>query len=151
MQNGKKNKKIFCNYEEVRRFEYEDIRRYKSKHMKPTDSEMEILQILWMQGPSSVRSVFETLNKKDIGYTTILKHLQIMHEKELVIRDTSAKTHVYQANINQEKTQHQFLDKLIETVYNGSTSRLVMQALGNHQASQEEIDEIKAYLKQLEG
>ena len=118
--------------------------------MKPTDSEMEILQVLWKKGESSVRDVFETLNKKDVGYTTILKLMQIMHEKGLVSRDTSSKTHTYKANIAQEVTQEQFLDKMIETVYNGSTSRLVMQALGNKKTSPKELEEIKEYLKSLE-
>lgn len=120
------------------------------KAMKPTDSEMEILQVLWKQGPSSVRTVFEQLDKKDVGYTTILKLMQIMHEKGMVDRDTSSKTHIYVALISKENTQNQFLDKMIDTVYNGSTARLVMQALGNERTSKKEIEEIKAFLKSLE-
>ncbi|HLS95558.1 putative transcriptional regulator [Sphingobacterium allocomposti] len=118
--------------------------------MKPTDSEMEILQILWEQGESSVRTVHEMLNRKDVGYTTTLKLMQIMYEKGMVSRDTSSKTHVYKALLSKEQTQHQFLTRMIDTVYNGSTARLVMQALGNNRTSKEEIDLIKAYLKQLE-
>ncbi|MFZ4862185.1 BlaI/MecI/CopY family transcriptional regulator [Sphingobacterium sp. Mn56C] len=118
--------------------------------MKPTESEMEILQVLWEKEHCSVREVFEALNKKDVGYTTILKLMQIMHDKGMVVRDTSAKTHIYTAILEKENTQHQFLDKMIETVYNGSTARLVMQALGNHKASKEEIDLIKQYLDNLE-
>lgn len=118
--------------------------------MKPTDSEMEILQVLWTKGQSSVREVFESLDKKDVGYTTILKLMQIMLDKGLVERDTSSKTHLYIAKISKEDTQHQFLDKMIDTVYNGSTSRLIMQALGNERTSQKEIDEIKAFLQNLE-
>lgn len=118
--------------------------------MKPTDSEMEILQVLWNKGESSVREVFETLNKKDVGYTTILKLMQIMHDKGMVSRDTSSKTHLYKAEIEKESTQEQFLDKMIDSVYNGSTARLVMQALGNERTSQIELDEIKAFLKNLE-
>lgn len=118
--------------------------------MKPTDSEMEILQVLWSKGQSSVREVFETLDKKDVGYTTILKLMQIMHEKGMVARDTSSKTHLYEANIEKESTQGQFLDKMIDTVYNGSTARLVMQALGNDRTSERELEEIKAFLRNLE-
>ncbi len=118
--------------------------------MKPTESEMEILQLLWKHGELSVREVHEQLHKKDTGYTSTLKLMQIMHEKGLVIRDTSSKTHLYKAQIEKEDTQGKFLDRMIETVYNGSTARLVMQALGNERTSQEELNEIKDFLKRLE-
>ena len=117
---------------------------------KPTESELEILQILWEKGDCTVRDVHEILEQsKDAGYTTTLKLMQIMHEKGLVSRDTSAKTHIYRALVNQQKTQEQLVNKMINNVFNGSASRLVMQALGNHSASKEEIDSIKAYLEQL--
>jgi len=118
--------------------------------IKPTEGEMEILQVLWQKGNCTVREVHEDLNKKDAGYTTTLKLMQIMHEKGLVDRDTSAKTHIYRALINQEKTQQQLVNKMIDNVFNGSAARLVMQALGNKTASQEEIDLIKEYLEKLE-
>lgn len=118
--------------------------------MKPTESEMEILQVLWDKGQSSVREVFETLDKKDVGYTTILKLMQIMHDKGMVTRDTSSKTHLYVAKLVKEEIQEKMLDKMIDSVYNGSTARLIMQALGNERASKEELDEIKAFLKKLE-
>ncbi|MBV2227013.1 MULTISPECIES: BlaI/MecI/CopY family transcriptional regulator [Sphingobacterium] len=118
--------------------------------MKPTESEMEILQVLWNKGQSSVRDVFETLDKKDVGYTTILKLMQIMHDKGMVTRDTSSKTHLYKAKLVKEEIQEKMLDRMIDSVYNGSTARLVMQALGNERASKEELDEIKAFLKKLE-
>lgn len=118
--------------------------------MKPTESEMEILQVLWDKGQSSVREVFEALDKKDVGYTTILKLMQIMHDKGMVTRDTSSKTHLYVAKLVKEEIQEKMLDKMIDSVYNGSTARLVMQALGNERASKEELDEIKAFLKKLE-
>lgn len=118
--------------------------------MKPTESEMEILQVLWKKGQSSVREVFETLDKKDVGYTTILKLMQIMHDKGMVTRDTSSKTHLYTAELVQEEIQEKMLDRMIDSVYNGSTARLVMQALGNERASKEDLDEIKAFLKKLE-
>jgi BlaI family penicillinase repressor len=117
---------------------------------KPTEGEMEILQVLWKKGNCTVREVHEDLNKKDAGYTTTLKLMQIMLEKGLVKRDASSKTHIYTALINQEKTQQQLVNKMIDNVFNGSAARLVMQALGNKSASQEEIDLIKDYLNKLE-
>jgi BlaI family penicillinase repressor len=120
-------------------------------NIKPTEGEMEILQVLWKKGNSTVREVHETIDKKDSGYTTTLKLMQIMHEKGLVDRDTSSKTHIYRALISQEKTQQQLVNKMIDNVFNGSAARLVMQALGNKTASKEEIDLIKEYLKKVEG
>ncbi|RZK26770.1 MAG: BlaI/MecI/CopY family transcriptional regulator [Flavobacterium sp.] len=121
-----------------------------ANNSKPTESELEILQILWEKGTCTVRDVHEVLEKtKDAGYTTTLKLMQIMHEKGLVERDTSAKTHIYKALINQQKTQQHLVNKMINNVFNGSAARLVMQALGNHSASKEEIDSIKDYLDQL--
>lgn len=121
-----------------------------SHNIKPTEGEMEILQVLWQKGNCTVREVHEALNKKDAGYTTTLKLMQIMHEKGMVDRDTSSKTHIYRALINREKTQQQLVNKMIDNVFNGSAARLVMQALGNKTASQEEIDLIKEYLNKLE-
>ena len=121
-----------------------------SNTIKPTEGELEILQVLWQKGLCTVREVHEALNKKDAGYTTTLKLMQIMHEKQLVDRDASSKSHVYRAIISQEKTQQQMVNKMIDNVFNGSAARLVMQALGNKNASKEEIDLIKEYLKNLE-
>jgi BlaI family penicillinase repressor len=120
-----------------------------NKNIKPTEGEMEILQVLWQKDNCTVREVHEALNKKDAGYTTTLKLMQIMHEKGLVDRDTNAKTHIYHALVNQEQTQQQLLNKMIANVFNGSAARLVMQALGNKTASKEEIDLIKEYLDKL--
>lgn len=118
--------------------------------IKPTEGELEILQVLWQKGQCTVREVHEALAKKDSGYTTTLKLMQIMFEKQLVDRDASAKSHVYRALVNQEKTQQQLVNKMIDNVFNGSAARLVMQALGNKSASKEEIDLIKEYLNNLE-
>lgn len=120
-----------------------------TNNIKPTESELEILQILWQKEQCTVRDVHETLDKKDAGYTTTLKLMQIMHEKGLVERDTSAKTHIYKALLNQQKTQQQLVNKMIDNVFNGSAARLVMQALGNQSASKEEIELIKDYLDKL--
>ena len=121
-----------------------------NSNIKPTEGEMEILQVLWQNGHATVREVHEALNKKDSGYTTTLKLMQIMHEKGMVERDTNQKTHIYKAIVNQDKTEKQLVNKMIDNVFNGSAARLVMQALGNHSASADEIDEIKKYLEQLE-
>ncbi|MES2628527.1 MAG: BlaI/MecI/CopY family transcriptional regulator [Bacteroidota bacterium] len=116
--------------------------------IKPTESELEILNILWDLGPSSVRDVHEKLSlTKDSGYTTTLKLMQIMLEKDLLIRDGSNRTHIYTANIQREHTQGQLVKRMIDTMFNGSASKLVMQALGNHQASKAELDAIREYLE----
>ncbi|UKT62467.1 BlaI/MecI/CopY family transcriptional regulator [Pedobacter mucosus] len=118
-------------------------------NIKPTEGEMEILQVLWQKGKATVREVHEALNKKDSGYTTTLKLMQILHEKGMVERDTNQKTHIYKAVVNQDKTEKQLVTKMIDNVFNGSAARLVMQALGNHSTSADEIDEIKKYLDSL--
>jgi len=122
-----------------------------NKTIRPTDSELEILNILWEKGPSTVREVHEILEKsKDAGYTTTLKLMQIMHEKGLLNRDTTNKTHVYTATISQEHTQGQLVKRMIDNVFNGSATQLVMQALGNHKANAKELEQIKEYLEQIE-
>lgn len=120
------------------------------KTIKPTESELEILQILWKKGNASVREVHEDLLvTKEAGYTTTLKLMQIMHEKGLVKRDDSIKTHIYQAAVSKEKTQKHLLNKMIDTLFGGSPGELVMQALGNHKASAEELEEIQKMLDNL--
>ena len=119
-------------------------------NIKPTDSELEILNILWDKGPSTVREVHEVLEKnKDAGYTTTLKLMQIMFDKGLLKRDSSNKSHIYTANVSQEKTQGHLVQRMIDNVFNGSASQLVMQALGNYKASPQELDEIKKYLDEI--
>src|SRR5690606_11261604 len=103
----------------------------KIPSIKPTESELEILQILWQKKSCTVREVHEILEKtKPVGYTSTLKLKQIMHEKGLVERNTSARTHIYSPLLNQEKTQKQLVKKLVENMFNGSAANLVMQALG---------------------
>ncbi len=119
--------------------------------IKPTDGELEILNILWEKGASTVRDVHEELEKnKEAGYTTTLKLMQIMHEKKMLARDTSSKTHVYEALITREQTQGQMVQRMIDTVFNGSAMQLVMQALGNHSGNANELEQIKEYLEQME-
>ena len=121
------------------------------KSLRPTESELAILQVLWAQGPSTVRQVNEILNKeKEVGYTTTLKLMQIMHEKQLLARTKSGKTHIYRHLVNQSDTQQALLNRFVDRAFGGSMTQLVLQALGGHDATTEEIDQIRAYLDQLE-
>lgn len=123
-----------------------------TKYIKPTESELEILQILWSKGLATVREVHESLSAtKDVGYTTTLKLMQIMHEKGLVKRDESMRTHIYQACVNKEKTQRHILGKMIDTLFGGSSTQLILQALGNTEtkATPEELDQIQQLLDNL--
>lgn len=123
-----------------------------SKYIKPTESELEILQILWLNGTATVREVHEELSKtKDAGYTTTLKLMQIMHEKGLVKRDESMRTHIYQPAVNKEKTQKHLLGKMIDNLFGGSSSQLVLQALGNSNSkvSATELEEIQKLIDNL--
>lgn len=126
---------------------------------RPTDSELEILHILWVQGPSTVRVVNDLLNeqrrnnqsdKDSAGYTTTLKLMQIMLEKGLVTRVEEGRTHAYSASVQEGDTQGLLLQQFVDNTFRGSTARLVMQALGNHEASAEELDEIKALIAKIE-
>ncbi|MBR9920806.1 MAG: BlaI/MecI/CopY family transcriptional regulator [Bacteroidetes bacterium] len=123
----------------------------KSKKQKPTESELEILQLLWELGPSSVRQINDRLNeKREVGYTTTLKIMQIMAEKELVKRNTSSRTHIYSAAVAEEETRAKLLDQLVDKAFKGSAMKLVMQALDSHQTSSADLDELKAMIEKLE-
>ncbi len=112
-----------------------------TKYIKPTESELEILQIIWTKGLATVREVHEELGKtKDVGYTTTLKLMQIMHEKGLVKRDDSMRTHIYQAAVNKEKTQKHMLTKMIDSLFGGSPTQLVIQALGNDKQNMSDVE-----------
>jgi len=122
-----------------------------SKQVKPTESELEILNILWEKGASTVREIHEVLEQnKDAGYTTTLKLMQIMHEKGLLTRDASSKTHIYVAAVTREQAQGQMVQRMIDTMFKGSAMQLVMQALGNHKTDKDELQQIKDYLKEIE-
>ncbi|MEY3539898.1 MAG: hypothetical protein RL188_1315 [Bacteroidota bacterium] len=122
-----------------------------SKTHKPTESELEILSILWEKENATVRDVHEVVQQtKEVGYTTTLKLMQIMHEKGLVTRDASSKTHIYTPSFGKLAAQEQYLGKMIKTLFSGSTSALVLQALGNHQTSVDDLEAIKALIKQIE-
>jgi predicted transcriptional regulator len=119
---------------------------------RPTDAELEILSVLWEHGPSTVREVHQTLlANKPAGYTTVLKIMQIMAEKGLVRRDETARAHIYHARQPREQTERQLLGHLVDRVFSGSASRLVMRALASRKASPEELSEIRGMLDELEG
>jgi BlaI family transcriptional regulator, penicillinase repressor len=122
------------------------------KNIKPTEKELEILQIIWEKSAASVKDVHEAMGgEKANGYTTILKLMQIMHEKGLVTRQKSGKLHLYTAVPTLENTRQQILEKMIDTVFQGSAAQMVMSALGNGNPSKAELKEIKKYLENLEG
>ena len=121
-----------------------------AKQLKPTEGELEILQVLWQKGAATVREVHETiLQSKEAGYTTTLKLMQIMFEKGLVVRDDRAKTHIFRANVSKESTQNQFVGKMINSLFGGSSTQLVMNALGSQPHSKAELDEIQQLLDNL--
>lgn len=119
--------------------------------IKPTESELEILQILWTRGSSTVREVNIILGKhKKVGYTTTLKFMQIMTEKGLLEREKESRTHIYSAAVTREETQNLLLNRFLNNTFSGSASTLIMQALGQHKASPEELKEIKELIDKLE-
>lgn len=118
---------------------------------KPTDAELDILAILWQHGPSSVRTVHDILNEqREVVYTTTLKTMQVMTEKGLLKRNTSQKTHIYEAAIRADMLQEDVVDKVVNTLFAGSSLNLVMHALGNKPTSKEDLDQIKELIKKLE-
>jgi len=119
---------------------------------EPTKSELEILQVLWEKGPSTVRMINDYLNdqKRAVQYTSTLKIMQLMTEKGMLTRDETQMKHIYHAAVEEQSTKGHLLEKFVETMYNGSSSNLLMQLLGNQKTSRKEIDEIRAMLDQLE-
>lgn len=123
----------------------------KKKKVNPTTAELEILNILWKDEPMTVREIHEQLlNKKDIGYTTALKIMQNMTAKGLLRREPNGKSHLYYATTPQDETRKSMLNKFVETAFEGSASSLVMQLLGNSNTSEEELNEIKEIIRQME-
>ncbi|EMS35182.1 Transcriptional repressor, BlaI/MecI family [Mariniradius saccharolyticus AK6] len=118
---------------------------------KPTESELEILSILWELKTATVRDIHERLAlTKDTGYTTTLKIMQIMHAKGLLLRDEQNRTHVYRPAVDEQVTRKGLVSDFVATAFGGSAKNLVMQALGQAKPSLEELDEIRAFLNQLE-
>jgi BlaI family transcriptional regulator, penicillinase repressor len=123
----------------------------KHEPQKPTASELEILRVLWVRGPSTVRDVYDSLReKKALGYTTVLKLLQIMTAKGTVRRNETQRAHVYEACLPADQTKRQLAGDMLQRVFEGSASQLMMHALAGRRASPEEIDELRRLLDEYE-
>lgn len=117
----------------------------------PTNSELEILTVLWMVGMATARQVHDELVKtKSTGYTTTLKIIQNMFEKKMLTREPKGQTHIYSPVLKQTEVQQQMLGGFVNKVFMGSSKNLILQALGNDKPSKDELDEIRAMLDQLE-
>ena len=118
---------------------------------KPTEGELEILQTLWKFGPCTVKQVNEIMNeKKEVGYTTSLKMLQIMLEKGFCVREAEGKLHIYKASIKEQQVKKNYVKDMVDQVFEGSPMEMVVQTLGNYKASTKEINELKKLIKDLE-
>ena len=121
------------------------------KHPKPTEAELAILGVLWHRGSATVREVHDTLSEtQETGYTTVLKFLQIMHEKGLVSRDTSQRSHVYQPAVAREAVQSNLVNDLLDKAFEGSAQNLILRALSARPSTPEELDAIRAMLDEFE-
>ena len=119
--------------------------------IKPTESELSILQILWKLGPSTVRTVNDYLNKqREVGYTTTLKIMQIMNEKGLVYRNTDQRIHIYTAAVKESDTKNNLIQNLLDSTFSGSAKNLILQTLGHHTTTREELEEIKRLIQKIE-
>ncbi len=127
------------------------VRRSTARHWpKPTQAELEILTTLWERGPSTVKQVHQALaERRETGYTTVLKLMQIMAEKGLVVRDETLRAHVYHAAPHKKDMQGQLLDDLLERAFGGSAAQLVLHALSRHKATPQELTEIRRMLQAL--
>jgi len=127
------------------------VPRMKAMTQNPTPSELEILQVLWSRGPSTVREVHESLSAtKQLGYTSVLKLMQIMTAKGLVTRSESQRAHVYEAGEPAEKTKQQFAEDMLQRVFQGSASELMLHALAGRRSSREELKELRRLLDEYE-
>ena len=122
-----------------------------SKDKTPTAAEMEILSLLWDKAPQTVKEIHDQLkDRRDTGYTTTLKIMQVMVTKGFLTRNLDNKSHLYYPNLEQSKTQSKILDTVLDNTFGGSAANLVMQVLGKHKTSKEELDKIKALIDQIE-
>ena len=135
----------------LRTFTYDNYRTIMRKRIKPTASELEILNILWESGPSSVRDVHTQLShEKDVFYTTTLKTMQVMTDKGLLTRDTSGRAHIYSPAVNRDAIERNLLETLRASLFKGSTGRLVISALGHDTPSASELEEIRKIIDELD-
>jgi predicted transcriptional regulator len=118
----------------------------RQKPPQPTDAELEILQVLWTRGPSTVRDVHESMATRDVRYTTVLKTMQVMHDKDLLDRDESERSHVYSAKLKQAATQRQLVREFMDRVFDGATEQLVLHALSAREVTPDELAEIRRML-----
>ena len=126
-------------------------KRKDSESIRPSDGELRILNVLWKQGPSTVREVFGQIGEQaGVGYTTVLKVLQVMYEKVFVTRDDTARSHIYTANLSRDDVQEAVVDDLLGTVFDGSKKRLVMRILSQTKASPDELAEIRRVIAEME-
>src|SRR5580704_18070583 len=121
---------------------HRDIQSEQQELPEPTRAQLEILQVLWKYGPSTVRFVNDQLNqaKKALSYTSTLKLMQIMHEKDLLKRDESSMTHIYSANLEEQKTKGVVLKKFVDAMYNGSVKSMMLELLGNEKTTNKDWD-----------
>lgn len=123
----------------------------KDEKANPTPSELEILQFLWKHGPSTVKQIHEELEKsKEVRYTTTLKTMQVMFERGMLKREAQGRKHIYEALVAEDETQDVLLDRFLNKTFRGSALKLVMRALGNYDASQSDLDQLKDYIDQME-
>ncbi len=124
----------------------------KTDFAEPTRAQLEILQVLWKHGPSTVRFVNDQLNlqKQSLSYTSTLKLMQIMHEKGMLKRDESSMTHIYSSTLEEQRTKGVVLKKFVDSMYNGSVKSLMLELLGNEKTSHKEWDTIKDLLNRLD-
>lgn len=126
-------------------------KREKTTAPRPTDAELAILRVLWDRGPSTVREVHDALSTtQGSGYTTVLKLMQIMTDKGLVVRDESQRAHVYVPRLSKQRTQRQLLGDLVDRAFGGSSTKLVLEALAGQHATSKELRDIRALLQRLE-
>ena len=126
-------------------------KRKDSESIRPSDGELRILNVLWKQGPSTVREVFAQIGEQaGVGYTTVLNVLQVMYEKGFVTRDDTARSHIYTANLSRDDVQEAVVDDLLGTVFDGSKKRLVMRILSQTKASPDELAEIRRVIAEME-